>query len=504
MINRTQKIIIFGGGTSGWLSAAYLTHNLQVPCEITLIEDTTLGPIGVGEGTQPLTAQFLFQCGLNPSQWMKPSNAAFKLGVELVGWNDDPYFVDNDGLQSSLIAEDLYTSDYFIKKPYSDFAKFHPAYQLAKANLSPKLFDHLDTSFGANNEGYGAVHFSAYEILDALKELIGNKIKHIDTRIAKVEKDLHGITKLIDDKGQSYSADLYIDCSGFNSILLEKTLGVPFTSYDKWLPNDRAVVMPTQFKDPETECFPYTKATTMSAGWRFTIPIYTRTGNGYVYSSKFISDEDAEKELRETIGEFEAPAKFLKMKCGYHKEIAVKNVVAVGLSAGFVEPLEATGITFTTAVIKSVTELLNMNRNIWNQPVKELINRGFYEMNMEILTFVWAHYHFSKRADTPFWQSIRQQQIKDLPEDVQFVLSHFYPRPGRFLYFSKSSMFNIVQWFSVLHAGGAYNNLEKIDRPNENEYAEYFIDVQNYRVEQAKKRFPNHYAYLDQWYKHNS
>ena len=96
MINRTQKIIIFGGGTSGWLSAAYLTHNLQVPCEITLIEDTTLGPIGVGEGTQPLTAQFLFLCGLNPSQWMKPSNAAFKLGVELSGWNDEPYFVDND------------------------------------------------------------------------------------------------------------------------------------------------------------------------------------------------------------------------------------------------------------------------------------------------------------------------------------------------------------------------------------------------------------------------
>ena len=192
------------------------------------------------------------------------------------------------------------------------------------------------------------------------------------------------------------------------------------------------------------------------------------------------------------------------MKCGYHKEIAVKNVVAVGLSAGFVEPLEATGITFTTAVIKSVTELLNMNRNIWNQPIKDLINRGFYEMNMEILAFVWAHYHFSKRSDTPFWQSIRQQDIKDLPEDVQFILGHFYPRPGRFLYFSKSSMFNIVQWFSVLHAGGAYNNLEKIDRPNENEYAEYFIDVQNYRVEQAKKRFPNHYAYLDQWYKNNS
>jgi tryptophan halogenase len=293
---------------------------------------------------------------------------------------------------------------------------------------------------------------------------------------------------------------LFIDCSGFSSILLEKTLGVPFTSYDQWLPNDRAVVMPKQYTDPEKECHPYTKATAMSAGWRFTIPIYTRVGNGYVYSSKFISDEDAEKELREAIGEYEAPAKFLKMKCGYHKEIAVKNVVAVGLSAGFVEPLEATGITFTTAVVKSIADLLNLNKNIWNNQTKDLLNGGFYEMSMEILAFVWAHYHFSTKADTPFWQEIRQQKIEDLPEDVKKILSFYYPIPGRFLFLKPSSMFNNVQWFSMLHAGGAYKDIEIPRRPYETEYIKYFIDVQNYRVEQAKLNFKNHYRYLDDWY----
>jgi hypothetical protein len=499
-MNRIQKITIFGGGTSGWLTAAYLSNNLKIPVEITLIEDTSLGPIGVGEGTQPLTAQFLYQCGLHPESWMKPSNAAFKLGVELIGWNDEPYFVDNDSIQSSFVAEGVSVSDYFIRRPPKEFTDFHPAYQLAKANLSPKMVEHLDVNFGSNLEAFGAVHFSAYEILDALKNLIGDKIKHIDTRIKSVEKDMYGITKLIDESGTAYTSDLFIDCSGFSSILLEKTLGVPFTSYDQWLPNDRAVVMPKQYTDPEKECHPYTKATAMSAGWRFTIPIYTRVGNGYVYSSKFISDEDAEKELREAIGEYEAPAKFLKMKCGYHKEIAVKNVVAVGLSAGFVEPLEATGITFTTAVVKSIADLLNLNKNIWNNQTKDLLNGGFYEMSMEILAFVWAHYHFSTKADTPFWQEIRQQKIEDLPEDVKKILSFYYPIPGRFLFLKPSSMFNNVQWFSMLHAGGAYKDVEIPHRPYETEYIKYFIDVQNYRVEQAKLNFKNHYRYLDDWY----
>jgi tryptophan halogenase len=500
MMNKVQKIIIFGGGTSGWLSAAYLVRNLETPCEITLIEDTSLGPIGVGEGTQPLTAQFLFQCGIDPDHWMKTSDASFKLGVELVGWNEDPYFVDNDGIQTSMIAEDFYTSDYFIDKPYKEFAEFHPAYRFAKANLSPKLVRHLDTSFGSGLEGFGAVHFNAYKILDTLKSLIGDKIIHVDTKITAVDKDMHGITRLKDDKGQVYSADLYIDCSGFNSLLLEKTLGVPFESYNTWLPNDRAVVIPTQYKNPQEECHPYTKATAMNSGWMFTIPNFKRIGNGYVYSSKFISDEDAEKELREKIGEFEAPARHVKMRCGHRKEIAHKNVVAVGLSAGFVEPLEATGITFTTAVVRSLADLLNMNRNIWNQQAKVMLNRGFYEMATEILAFVWSHYHFSTKDDTPFWQHIRSQKITDLPPDAQWILSHFYPHPGRFLYFSKNSMFSVVQWFSMLHAGGAYKNYDKPQRPFEKEYGQYFVDVQNYRVDEAKKLFKNHYDYLVEWY----
>jgi len=495
-----RNIIIFGGGTSGWLTAAYLVNNLQTDIKVTLIEDASKGPIGVGEGTQPLTAAFLYKCGIEAKHWMKPSNAAFKYGVELTGWNDEPYFVDNDSINNTVASPYLYANKHFMDKPYSEFAKWHPAYQLAKANLSPKLTPDLDSNFQTGPDGYGAVHFSAYDIIDTIKSLILNKITYVDTKVTQVAKDSRGISKLIDADKKEYSADLYIDCSGFESILLEKTMGATFISYDNWLMNDSAVAIPTQYTDPETECHPYTKATAMNAGWRWTIPTYHRVGNGYVYSSKHITAEEAEKELRETLNEWDAPAKHLKMKCGAHEQIAIKNVVGVGLSAGFVEPLEATGITFTTATVTSVCDLINLSNGQWTDQCKEMLNRGFYEMSIEILTFVYAHYYFSTKDDTPYWKDVRAKDLSTLPGDAQYMISQYYPEPKDFIFFSRQSMFSSVQWWTMIHAGGAYKDYKPSLTKQEKEYLEYFINTQSARIAEAKKIFPNHYNFLKEWY----
>jgi 2-polyprenyl-6-methoxyphenol hydroxylase-like FAD-dependent oxidoreductase len=500
MINKVRRITIFGGGTSGWLSAAYLSRNLKIPAEITLIEDTSLGPIGVGEGTQPMTARFLHECGIEPKDWLKDSNAVFKYGVELIGWNDEPYFVDNDVPINCIVGSKLFTSDYFIDKPYSEVAAWHPAYQLAKANVSSKFDEYLDVNHGSGPESYGAVHFDAYAILRSIKNILGDSIKHIDTKITDIRQDVYGITELVGVDGTKYTADLFVDCSGFQSLLLEKTLKSPFTSYSNILPCDSAVVFQTQYKDPQKECHPYTKATTMNAGWRFTIPTFKRVGNGYVYSSKHITPEQAEQEMREALGEFEAPARHLKMKCGVHKETAVKNVCAVGLAAGFIEPLEATGITFTTAAVKSLTELLNMTNNVWNDFCRQNINRGFYEMTTEILAFVWAHYHFSSRNDTEFWQDIRKQELKNAPKEVQEILSFFLPRPQKYIFINPSSMFCNFQWFTMLHAGGAYKNVASDLSEKQKAYTKYFLDSHTARVNLAKETFPNQYDYLETWY----
>lgn len=499
-LQKVKKITIFGGGTSGWLTAAFIVKNLKIPAEIVLIEDAEQGPIGVGEGTQPFTAKFLSQCGILPHMWMKDSNASLKYGVELVGWNDEPYFVDNDNQDNCIIAYDFYTSDYFIDKPYSKFAEWHPAYRLAKKNISQKFDNYLDVNHRMGAEDFGAVHFSAYDIIKTIKSLILDKITYIDTKITDVTVSEDGIGSLVSADGSKYNSDLFIDCTGFASILLEKKLNVPFVDYTQWLPNDNAVVIRTQFTNPQEQCHPYTKATAMDSGWMFTIPTYKSIGNGYVYSSKFISPEDAEQELRNKIGEFVAPARHLKMKCGYHKEIAVKNVCAVGLSAGFVEPLEATGITFTTSVVSDIVGVLNASSNIWGEQQKALINRNFVFMSEEILAFVWAHYHFSTKSDTDYWKTFRNQSINELPETAREILNLFLPEPKRFLTIAPNSMFNVVQWFTVLHAGGAYEGVQSKLTKEQERYAEYFLETHNKRLDLVEEMFDNHYDYLTEWY----
>lgn len=497
---KANRITIFGGGTSGWLAAVYLIHNIKYPCEITLIESTKYGPIGVGEGTQPATARYLFDAGLMPKQWMQPSNAVFKLGVEFDGWTDKKFFVDNDFIENTQMGPDFYTTDYFVDKSTEEYLDWLPAYVMAKANKSPKLAG-VDTNFGLlGDRQYGAVHFAAFDIVDTLRNIIGDRIKYFDTEILEVETDQDGIKCLVDKDGVRHTADLFIDCSGFKSLLLEEKLGVEFISITDMLPCDRAVAMPTQYKNPREECHPYTKATAMNAGWRWTIPIFSRIGNGYVYSSKFISPEEAEAELRKSIDEYEAKANHLEMKCGIHKVVAYKNVVAAGLSAGFVEPLEATGITFTTKAIEVLTMLLNQSQGVWHNQNKNHLNTVYDRMYWEIVAFVWAHYHFSTKKDTEFWKKIHQQTSNDIPEGILQIISRFVPSPAREFFLYPESSFHVGHWFQVLHPSGVYKDHQPMLHGDRKKYAEYFVENNRYRTKTIIDMFPNHYDYLKEWY----
>jgi tryptophan halogenase len=502
LLNKVKNIIIFGGGTSGWLTAAYLVKNLKNSPNIILIENKELGPIGVGEGTQPATSRFLYDAGIMPKTWMKPSKASFKLGVELIGWNDEPYFVDNDYIENTLISHDLRTPDYFIDKPAKEFFDWLPAYRLAKENKSPKLGGY-DIGYASSGiRDFGAVHFSALEIVSSIRDIIFDKIYYFDTKIVDVQTNENGIVSLQDEQGRIHSADLYIDCSGFKSLLLEDALGVKFNSVEDILPCNRAVAMPTNFTDTAKECHPYTKSTTMKAGWRWTIPTYERIGNGYVYSDKFITPEEAEEELRQVLGEFDAPVRHLKMRCGTHDQIAYKNVLAVGLSAGFVEPLEATGITFTTKIVEAFVAQINQAGGVWGDTSKKSLNASYKTMTTEILAFVWAHYHFSKRSDTDFWKAIRKQTIDDAPEDIRKVFANFVPALHNSPYLDKTSGFHIGHWFSVLHACGLYKDSANLT-PEKQAYIEYWLKTRDATVELVTERFPNHYEFLKEWYENN-
>lgn len=496
------KITIFGGGTSGWLTAAYMSKNLDFPNEITLIESKKVGPIGVGEGTQPATARFLYDAGLNPKDWMRPSSATFKYGVLLDGWNKKPYFVDNDFVSNTVMAPDFYTHDYFGHKPADEFRDWLPSYRLSMANKSPKLagYDHVVSQ--DKFKEFGAVHFSAQEICGVIHNLIKNRIRYFDTKIVEVKKNAKGIMGLIDEEGRVHSADLFIDCSGFEARLISKSLNVPFMDVSSILPCDRAVAMPTQYQNPKTQCHPYTRSTTMKAGWRWTIPIFNRIGNGYVYSSKFLSEQEAETELRAAIGEKKATALHLKMRCGAHEKVAVKNVVAVGLAGGFVEPLEATGITFTTMIVENLVSLLNGAGGKWMPDRQRILNKLANNMFLETTAFVWAHYFFSSRNDTPFWKAIRKQRLEAAPDYVREIVGLFYPKLHRDFFVSdRTSSFHTGHWFSMIQANGAFN--PKDFRPlkkDEKKYAEYFTQLKSAEVDAAIATFPNHFEFLKGWY----
>lgn len=493
---KVNSIIIAGGGTSGWLTAAYLIKNLNFPVKITLVESTKLGPIGVGEGTQPYTTTFLKACGLQPKDWMPHCDATYKLGVEFVGWNKDNFFVDNDSIRTHDTGRGL-NHLAWVGKTINDYFDWLPAYRLAKRNVSPKLTEDLDFVVGSNNSAE-AVHFNAIKISNTLRNLIKDQIDYYDADIINVLYDGNNVTGLELSDGKTITADLYIDCTGFKSLLLEQTLKSQHVDVSSLLPCDKAVAIPTSYTDPEKECHPFTKASAMSAGWRWTIPTFQRIGNGYVYSSKFIEKEQAERELRDAIGEYTQPALHLDMKCGYKKEIAIANVLGVGLSAGFVEPLEATGITFTTKTVEIFVHYINNFGGDFNSTVKQNINKLFTDMVEEIVAFVFIHYLTSTKRDTPFWKAFDSIEI---PSTIKDLLSDFLPTPPTDLRkYGKFEMFHSGQWFQIFNAGGKYKNNESNLTLEELTYNTIHQEMLTTRTSIEIEKFPNHYTFLKDWY----
>jgi len=492
-----RSICIVGGGTSGWLTAAYIIKNLP-QCSITLVESSKIGIIGVGEGTQPYTTTFLKNCGLAPKDWMRDADATYKFGVEFINWHADSYFVDNDSIFSHQASKNNLITKYWVGKKSSNYFDWLPAYSLAKKNKSPKISEDLDFVIGSNSFSSEAVHFNAYKIGETLKQRFKNDLSYFDDEIINVNQDTNGIASLDLKSGHIINADFYIDCSGFKSLLIEQSLGINHNSINALLPCDSAVTIPTQYTNPISECHPYTKATAMTSGWRWTIPTFNRVGNGYVYSSKFQNKDDAELELRQAIGEFDEPALHLNMRCGYKDQICYKNVLAVGLSAGFVEPLEATGITFTTKTVEIFVNYLQQFDYHLNDNVKLMINEEFTKLIFEITAFIFLHYYTSSKRDTEFWQYFDEVPM---PEIVKSVAREFVPYPPSELYkLDKFTMFHSGQWFQVLNACGQYKDLQNQLSDEEQIYFKIHQEMLFTRTNHQLELYPNHYEFLSKWY----
>jgi flavin-dependent dehydrogenase len=389
-----MKILIVGGGSAGWMTAATLESQFPKH-KISLIESKNIATVGVGESTIAQITDWMRLLKIKDKDFIKHVDGSYKLSIKFTDFYKKGEAFHYPFGQPATGGTRAGTNDWWFKKmlypktPCSDYADC--IFPLQMAYVNQNKFD--------INEVQRAYHFDATKFGLWLKNNYCKKIKHILDDVVSIEQDENGITSL----NNKYKADLYIDCTGFKSLLLDKTLKEPFESYSDMLPNDSAWATRIKYKDKEKELVPYTNCTAIENGWVWNIPLWSRIGTGYVYSSKFVDDETALKQFKNHLGQENLEFKKIKMRVGIHNRLWVKNVVAIGLSAGFIEPLESNGL-FT--VHEFLTRLvLNLQRDKISQWDRDNFNYQCKHMFKEFSEFVALHYALSHRNDTDYWKN---------------------------------------------------------------------------------------------------
>jgi len=398
------RVVVLGGGSAGWITAGLLNHEWAARGgSVTVVESSDIGIIGVGEGSTPQLKAFFDLLGIAEAKWMAACDATYKLGIRFTGWSErkgyDSYFHPFPG-PVDLHSEPGFVHNCMLARRGFDVPA-HPddwflATDLAKACRTPHASQNFP--FGPS---YG-YHFDAYKLGAFLRGWATKRgVTHLDRKVAEIDVAATGdITALICEDGTRIEGDLFVDCSGFRSLIAQQTLGVKFLPFTNNLFNDRAVVMPTPH---ETAPKPQTESIAMRAGWRWSIPLTTRVGNGYVYSSAHICDDEAEAELREALAQPEADARFLSMKVGRVEETWRGNCLAAGLAQGFIEPLEATALHIVIATALEFAQAYEAGG--FTPQHRDAFNASIAARYEGIRDYIVAHYRLNQRSDTHYWRA---------------------------------------------------------------------------------------------------
>jgi len=401
-----KKIIIVGGGSAGWMTAMILADTqIKKGIEISVLESPSVGVIGVGEGSTPILKNFFDSLGIEETEWMPECNATYKSGITFDKWSTKPGF--ESYFHQFVTMVDNLTLPTFIKNVrarlngadvHAHPNRFFLSSHLANNNLAPKA-DHNFPFF--TTYGY---HFDAM-LLGAFlkKKALERGVKYVSCHVVDAQLDQQGnIASVTTKEGEVHSADFFIDCSGFSALLIDKVLATPFVSYSSNLLNDAAVAMPTPIGDAIPS---QTISTALKYGWAWKIPLTNRFGNGYVYSSAFCSADQAEQELREKLGQLDAdtPARHLKMKIGRVVKHWNKNCLAVGLSQGFLEPLEATALYLTQ--MTAAIFVLFFDKGDFSEAAQDIYNQQINEYFDGHRDYIVAHYKTNSRTDTDYWRA---------------------------------------------------------------------------------------------------
>jgi tryptophan 7-halogenase len=465
---RIRKIVILGGGTAGWMTAAALAKvNSPPQFTITLIESDDIGIIGVGEATIPTIHWFNKLVDLNEADLLRETQATYKLGIEFVDWNGagSRYFHAFGRYGGPHDASMFYHR--WIRAKIAGAANPHQAYSLTtQAALASRFAPPSnDPNSILATLGY-AYHFDASLYAAFLRRRCEAKgVRRVEGKVTRVSQDPESgfITSLTTHRDEIIEGDLFIDCSGLRALLIEDTLHAGFDDWSHWLPCDRALAVPSErVQDP----IPYTRSTAHAAGWQWRIPLQHRTGNGIVYSSRFWSDEQAADALKSRL---DAPAlaepRPIRFLAGRRRRPWSKNVVAIGLSSGFLEPLESTSIHLIQSGIAKLLSLFPTRD--CHPETAEQFNRVFAADVESIRDFLVMHYHRSAGRSEPMWEYC---QHMSLPEGLAYKMAHF-THTGRIV-LATDELFKEASWFAVMMGQGLeptdYNPLLDSLTPEEN------------------------------------
>ena len=413
-MNRIEKLVILGGGTAGWMTAAAFSRFLSDgKREITLVESDEIGIVGVGEATIPPIRDFNHRLGIDERAFIRETGATIKLGIEFDGWGKigERYLHPFGKLGHDFQGVDFH--QYWLKHRQGNLEDYWLASHLARqTKFAPPAADPRSPLSGL---AY-AFHFDAGLYAAFLRKQSEEQgTKRIEGIVQSVERDGESgnITALTLKDGQRVEGDFFIDCSGFRSLLLGAEIGSPYVDWSQWLPCDRAFAVPSKRTEPLR---PATRSSAMKGGWQWRIPLQHRTGNGLVYSSSHLSDDEALAHLMAHLdGEPLADARPIRFTAGMRRDFWQHNVVAIGLSSGFIEPLESTSIHLIQTGIARLMFLFPDKdaspalRDEYNQIMREQ-----YEF---IRDFIILHYHANQREDSDFWRDLASMDIPGTLQD---------------------------------------------------------------------------------------
>jgi len=480
-----RRIVIAGGGTAGWMAAAALGKTLGDFAQITLIESDAIGTIGVGESTIPPIRTFNNLLGIDEAEFMRETQATFKLGIEFDNWGQvgDRYFhsfgtTGKDHWSAGFQHFWLNGRDRGHDEPYADYCVELVAAWAGKFAHLPG--DGLNYAYQLDSTLYA-------RFLRRLAEREG--VVRQEGRIASVQSGEHSrIASVTLDSGQVIEGDIFLDCTGFRALLIGEALGEAFEDWTHWLPCDRAIAIQTESVDAAV---PYTRAIAHDSGWRWRIPLQHRTGNGIVYSSAYLDDEAAlERLLRDVEGEPRTEPNRLRFKAGARQRQWVGNCIAVGLSGGFMEPLESTSIHLIQRAVLRLIRMLPMAK-VSERDVAEFNDQHMQDM-LQIRDFLILHYKATERQDSDFWRTVAGMSVPDsLTQKIEL-----FRETGR-VFRRNEELFQENSWVQVMMGQrifpSAYHPIAA--KLTDEELSRFLATIRD-QIARTVASLPEHHAYV--------